>query len=51
VVLILLEIGEGDFEYPTLKSIVGVFETGCAIDEGFSNTIVKNCQSTVQSLQ
>jgi hypothetical protein len=36
---VLLEIGEGDFEYSTLERVVGVFETSCAIDEGFSDSI------------
>jgi hypothetical protein len=36
---VLLEIGERDFEYSTLERIVGVFETSCAVDEGFSDSI------------
>lgn len=38
VVLVLLEIGEGDLEYPALQSIVGVLETGGAVDEGLADT-------------
>lgn len=38
VVLILLEIGERDLEYPALQSVVGVLETGGAVDEGLSDT-------------
>jgi hypothetical protein len=39
VVLILLEIGEGDFEYPALESIVCVLDTGGAVHEGLSDTV------------
>lgn len=38
VVLILLEVGEGDLEYPALQRIVGVLETGGAVDEGLADT-------------
>lgn len=38
VVLVLLEIGEGDLEYPALQSIVCVLETGGAVDEGLADT-------------
>lgn len=38
VVLVLLEIGERNLEYPALQRIVRVLETGCAVDEGLSNT-------------
>jgi hypothetical protein len=38
VVLVLLEIGEGDLEYPALQRIVGVLETGGAVDEGLADT-------------
>jgi hypothetical protein len=38
VVLILLEIGERDLEYPALQSVVGVLETGGTVDEGLSDT-------------
>lgn len=38
VVLILLEIGERDLEYPALQSVVCVLETGGTVDEGLSNT-------------
>jgi hypothetical protein len=38
VVLILLEIGERDFEYPSLEGVVGVLQTGGAVDEGLADT-------------
>ena len=38
VVLILLEIGERNLEYPALQSVVGVLETGGTVDEGLSDT-------------
>lgn len=37
VVLVLLEIGERDLEYPALQRIVRVLETGGAVDEGLSD--------------
>jgi hypothetical protein len=45
MVLVLLQIGERDFEYAALERIVGVFETGCAVDEGLSNAIARNSMS------
>jgi hypothetical protein len=39
VVLILLEIGERDFEYPTLESVVGVLQTSGTIDEGLADAV------------
>jgi hypothetical protein len=38
VVLILLQIGQGDLEYSALQCIVGVLETGGSVDEGLSDT-------------
>jgi hypothetical protein len=38
VVLILLEIGERDLEYPALQVVVRVLETGGAVDEGLADT-------------
>lgn len=38
VVLILLEIGERNFDNATLKGVVCVLQTGCAVDEGFADT-------------
>jgi len=40
VVFILLEIGKRDFEDAALESVVGVFETGGAVDEGFADLSV-----------
>lgn len=37
MVLILLQIGQGDLEYSALQCIVGVLETGGAVDEGLSD--------------
>ncbi len=38
VALVFLQIGEGDLEDAALECIVGVFETGRAVDEGFADT-------------
>lgn len=38
VVLILLEIGEGDLEDTALEGVVGVLQTGGAVDEGLADT-------------
>jgi hypothetical protein len=38
VLLILLEVGEGNLEDTSLKSVVGVLKTGGAVDEGLSDT-------------
>lgn len=37
VVLILLQVGQGDFDYPSLEGVVGVLETGGAVDEGLAS--------------
>ncbi len=38
VVLILLEIGEGSLEDTALERVVGVLQTGGAVDEGLADT-------------
>lgn len=38
VVLILLEIGERNLEYPSLEGVVGVLQTGGAVDESLADT-------------
>ena len=38
VVLILLEIGEGGLEDTALEGVVGVLQTGGAVDEGLADT-------------
>ena len=38
VVLIVLEIGEGDLEDTALESIVGVLQTGRAVDQSLADT-------------
>jgi hypothetical protein len=38
VVLILLQIGERDLEYPALEGVVCVLQTRGAVDEGLANT-------------
>jgi hypothetical protein len=38
VVLILLQIGERDLEYPALQVVVCVLDTGGAVDEGLADT-------------
>lgn len=45
VVLILLEIGERNLEYPALESIVGVLETGGSVDEGLSDAAKRRCSA------
>lgn len=47
VVLVLLEIGEGDLEDPALQRVVGVLETGRPVDEGLADT---ERQSMLESL-
>jgi hypothetical protein len=37
MVFVLLEVGEGDFENAAFQGVVGVLETGCAVDEGFAD--------------
>ena len=39
MVLILLQIGQRDLEYSSLQCIVGVLETGGAVDEGLSDAL------------
>jgi hypothetical protein len=38
VVLILLEIGQGHLDDAALQRIVGVLETGGAVDKGLADT-------------
>ena len=38
VVLILLEVGEGSLEDAALEGVVGVLQTGGAVDEGLADT-------------
>lgn len=38
VVLVLLQIGQGNLDDTTLQGIVGVFETGCPVHESLSDT-------------
>ena len=39
VVLIFLEIGQGDLENAPLERVVGVLQTGGTVDEGLANTV------------
>lgn len=39
VVLILLEIGKRNFEYPALQSVVCILETSGAVDEGLADAV------------
>jgi hypothetical protein len=41
VVLVLLEVGEGDLENTALQRIVGVLQTGGAVDEGLADTVIR----------
>jgi hypothetical protein len=38
VVLVILETGERNLEYPALQGIVRVLDTGSAVDEGLADT-------------
>jgi len=38
VILVLLEVGKGDFQDTTLQGIIGVLETGGTVDQGLPNT-------------
>jgi hypothetical protein len=40
VILILLEVGKGNFEYPALEGVVCVLDTGGAVHKGLANTVV-----------
>lgn len=40
VILILLEVGERDFEYPTLEGVICVLDTGGAVHEGLADTVI-----------
>jgi hypothetical protein len=48
VVLVLLEIGEGNLEYPSLEGVVGVLQTGGAVDEGLADTACGQYACAVQ---
>lgn len=39
VVLILLEVGERDFNNASLEGIIGVLQTGRAVDESLADTV------------
>lgn len=41
MVFVVLEVGEGDFEDAAFQSVVGVLETGCAVDEGFADSVLR----------
>ena len=38
VVLVLLEVGEGNLEYPALEGVVGVLQTSGPVDQGLADT-------------
>jgi hypothetical protein len=40
MVLVLLEIGQGDLDNSALEGVVGVLQTGGAVDEGLTDTII-----------
>ena len=48
MVLVLLEVGERDLEYPALERIVRILETGGAVDEGLADA-TRNAQYTSPS--
>ena len=37
MILVFLQIGQGDFEYPPLQSVVRILETSGPVDECLSN--------------
>lgn len=39
VVLILLQIGQGNLDDSSLQRVVGVLETGGSVDKGLSDTV------------
>jgi len=41
VVLVLLEVGERDFDDAALEGVVGVLETSCAVYKGLADTVWK----------
>lgn len=45
VIFVLLEVGEGDFKNAAFEGVVGVLQTGCSVDEGFTDTagLLGNC--------
>lgn len=43
VLLILLQISEGDLDDAALQGIVGVLQTGSAVDEGLADTVRRVC--------
>ena len=45
VVLILLEVGEGDLENAPLEGVVGVLQTGGTVDEGLADTVRLSIES------
>ena len=47
VVLVLLEIGQGDLEDSSLQSVVGVLETGGSVNEGLADTVNSVVRFTV----
>jgi hypothetical protein len=50
VVLVLLEIGERDLEYPALESLVCILQTGGAVDEGLADT-ARDTESVLEPLR
>ena len=38
MIFIVLEVGEGDFEDSAFQGVVGIFQTSCAVDQGFPNS-------------
>lgn len=44
VLLILLQVSEGDLDDTALQGVVGVLETGGAVDEGLADAVVKLSQ-------
>jgi hypothetical protein len=49
VVLILLQVGERDLEYPALEGVVCVLQTRGAVDEGLADT-VERTQSVTEAI-
>ena len=51
VILVFLEIGERDFEYPALEGVVCVLDTSGAVHEGLADTIVNTVNRAPTEMQ
>lgn len=54
MILVFLQIGQGDLEYPPLQSVVRILKTSGPVDEGFPNAtdlsyVIGKCRSNVRT--